>query len=63
MRKFRREVTRKNPEDFRTADYADVTDSGTVGAASWISVGVRRGGRPTIVIGFATARSRPAGSF
>ena len=25
MRKIRREVTRKNPEDFRTKDYADAT--------------------------------------
>ena len=36
MRKIRREVTRKNPEDFRTGDYADVTDWRAVGAATWI---------------------------
>ena len=36
MRKIRREVTRKNPEDFRTADYADATDWRAAGAATWI---------------------------
>jgi hypothetical protein len=69
MRKSRREVTRKNQKTDKpriarmariettekTEDRPDVTDGPLAG--------VRRGGRPTIIIGFATARSRPAGSF
>ena len=53
MRKSRREVTRKNQKTgepafvdataWQAADYANVTDSAAVDAATWISVGVRRG--------------------